>query len=74
MFEASDCLETVRQFAMRNGGFGDVDEFALVYGGRPPKKFTENDRDTSLEELNLCPSVRADQIGTVQKRPFKKTF
>jgi len=64
IFEASDKLSVVASYAQRNGGFESESEFDLIFQDRPPKKFGSSDMDSTLEDLNLCPSA----VIMVQKK------
>jgi len=63
-FEASDKLSVVSSYAQRNGGFESESDFELIFQDRPPKKFGSSDMDSTLDDLNLCPSA----VIMVQKK------
>jgi len=63
-FEASDKLSAVSSYAQRNGGFESESDFELIFQDRPPKKFGSSDMDSTLDDLNLCPSA----VIMVQKK------
>jgi len=63
-FEASDKLSVVSSYAQRNGGFESESDFDLIFQDRPPKKFGSSDMDSTLDDLNLCPSA----VIMVQKK------
>jgi len=64
VFEADDNLSVVSRFCKSNGGFESESEYDLIFQDRPPKKFGPSDMDSTLEELNLCPSA----VIMVQKK------
>jgi len=65
-FEASDKLSVVSSYAQRNAipPFESESDFDLIFQDRPPKKFGSSDMDSTLEDLNLCPSA----VIMVQKK------
>jgi len=63
-FEADDKLSVVSSYAQRNGEFESESDFELIFQDRPPKKFGLSDMDSTLDDLNLCPSA----VIMVQKK------